>query len=185
MYPNGKHYTLENGRMNNEDFRAIFSRFRQPPVQVDEQAMRRAYKATPTWVYWVPDEDERSGGWYCDQYPPTDETEWLARYHFDHAGHIYDNMIQMTDEENPCEYPEDFLWVFFNECAEDGTLGVILSVERLQGLLTGDSKPTDQTEEILVANPDWVRTYLTYYRGNYVIQIPQDGPLPVFTHPID
>ena len=77
------------------------------------------------------------------------------------------------------ENPECFLWVR----SAAGSLTTIAQ-GRLYELLAGNA-PSDGTERLLADNPSWVRQYLGYGLGNYVIEIPQGGPLPVLLFPED
>jgi hypothetical protein len=78
----------------------------------------------------------------------------------------------MTSAHRALDYPEDYLWV-------DLGLGRSTVIERRRLVKLRDGTTPDcLVEELLVANPRWLRFYLDHCIGDYVIEIPERGPLP-------
>lgn len=75
--------------------------------------------------------------------------------------------------QDALEHPEDYLWVRYRDEAR----GTIIDTDRLYELQDG-ATPKDETEQVLVADPDWLRIYLRHVIGEYPITILAGGPLP-------
>jgi hypothetical protein len=71
------------------------------------------------------------------------------------------------------DYPENCLWI----SNSDGSGGFI-DYDRLGELAYCNASPRDETEKALVADPVWLRIYLTHVIGNYTVTIKAGGPLP-------
>jgi len=70
------------------------------------------------------------------------------------------------------DFPEDYLWIDLGSGKS-----TVLGRRRLVQLRYG-ADPKSPTEELLAANPDWLRIYLDHLLGDYVMTIPERGPLP-------
>ena len=72
------------------------------------------------------------------------------------------------------ECPEDYLWIRYR----DRSGGTILDRYRLYELMLKEgAEPKDETEQLLAANPEWLRIYLRHVIGECPITIPEGGPL--------
>jgi len=78
----------------------------------------------------------------------------------------------MTTKRDAKDGAEDYLWI------GPGILGATpIDRHRLASLRAG-AKPKCPAEELLVANPEWLRFYLGRVIGQYTVMIRDDEPLP-------